>query len=903
MAKLREQFIAQLPEKMHAIAQQAGCIDLTSPTHSELLALHRLLHNLTGSAGTFGLHSLSDMARQTERLLDHLRNTEDKVEQQAIASALSVALQRMDKLARSAPDRHAPSLTAPKVMRPPKGKRSPLLYVVEDDSQQGQKLIGVLEEAGYCPRLLDGLSAFSAAMRADELPAAIIIDMVFPDGDLAGAEYIRQEREAYSGSFPPVVFLSVRQDLDARLAAYRSGAAHYLNKPVSSERLLRLLDEITQRVPPEPYRVLMVDDEPLILEAQASMLRAAGMQVSTLQDPRKTLEQMQTLDPEVLVLDFHMPEISGPELAALLREDERYHQLPIVFLSAELDPDWQSQALSLGGDDFLQKPVVPDYLINRVSSRAHRARELRAKQSEIQQLLYQREREHLALNQHAIVSIADSAGNITYVNDLFCDISGYCPEELLGKNHRLLKSGQHPDSLYKEMWATIVSGQTWFGEVCNRRKDGSLYWVESTITPFLDESGKPYQYVSIRTDISHAKAVEQELARLSQVASQTTNGVVITDMAGRVEWVNDGFTRISGYTLDDMLGRKPGELLQGPETDPCTLARIRAALERGEGFKADLVNYTNENKPYWIRIQCNPLRDNKGSLQGFMAIESDVTQEKEDAYQLAATLESTKDGILAVDASGKMLFMNLQFRQMWSMTEPMADSTSDEQLLAHAMTQLLDPEGFMQKVKVLYQSTEELDDLIELLDGRVFERHSKPLRRDGKSVGRLWSFHDITQRLRAEQAAEAAKERLRRGQLYANIGTWEWDIVTGELFWSERIAPLFGYPAGDLETSYVNFLAAVHPDDRQAVIDAVAACIENDAPYDIEHRVVWPDGTVRWLLERGAVQRDAEGNPLSMIGVVQDIDERKRAVQDLLIFRRVFDATEQGIGVTDAEGF
>ena len=82
---------------------------------------------------------------------------------------------------------------------------------------------------------------------------------------------------------------------------------------------------------------------------------------------------------------------------------------------------------------------------------------------------------------------------------------------------------------------------------------------------------------------------------------------------------------------------------------------------------------------------------------------------------------------------------------------------------------------------------------------------------------------------------------------------------------------------GELETSYDNFLAAIHPDDRQAVIDAVNACVERDVPYEIEHRVVWPDGTVRWLLERGAVVRDADGKPLQMLGVVQDIDDRKRA--------------------------
>ena len=136
---------------------------------------------------------------------------------------------------------------------------------------------------------------------------------------------------------------------------------------------------------------------------------------------------------------------------------------------------------------------------------------------------------------------------------------------------------------------------------------------------------------------------------------------------------------------------------------------------------------------------------------------------------------------------------------------------------------------------------------------------------------------DISRIKQQEEALRVRDERLRRSQIFANIGTWDWNIVTGELYWSERIAPLFGYPEGELETSYENFLKAVHPDDRQAVIDAVNACVERDVPYEIEHRVVWPDGQVRWLLERGAVTRDAEGRPLNMLGVVQDIDMRKRA--------------------------
>jgi PAS domain S-box-containing protein len=161
----------------------------------------------------------------------------------------------------------------------------------------------------------------------------------------------------------------------------------------------------------------------------------------------------------------------------------------------------------------------------------------------------------IALDHHAIISVTDKHGVITDANERFCLISGYTRDELIGRKHSILKSGRHNDHLYKALWETISLGRVWHGVICNRRKNGGVYWVQSTIVPICDDKGDIQQYISIRTDITDRVLAQEHSSHLSKVLDLTDQCVVMTDLYGRITYANHAVELMLGYTQASLQGQ------------------------------------------------------------------------------------------------------------------------------------------------------------------------------------------------------------------------------------------------------------------------------------------------------------------------------------------------------------
>ncbi len=504
------------------------------------------------------------------------------------------------------------------------------------------------------------------------------------------------------------------------------------------------------------------------------------------------------------------------------------------------------------------------------------------------------------LDDHAIVALTDPEGVIRYVNRSFCEISGYSETELIGQTHRILKSGQHPDSFYVGLWQTISSGEIWKGTICNRSKDGALYWVHSTIIPLLGLGGRRLGYLSVRTDVTRLISVERQLTQktreLQLLFDHSPIGLSWREVdehgnAG-VNHVNRRFCELIGLNPEEAADIRNVQRVTHPD-DWKRQDELNTEVYAGkrDSFVLEKRYLHPDGRIVWGILTVVVVRaPGSGRVTHHFAMLEDITARRFAEDELRRTearwrtyIQTASEILYALTPEGRVKFVS----QAWTakLGHPV------DEVIGTPFRDFIHPDdvglwdSFFARTLATGGDGEGIEYRTRHREGRWIWHAStgsaytdRDKRRAFFGVGR-----DISIRRQAQQELRTALARLEEMARIvdrspsvvvlwrAEGGSWPVEFVSASI-------RQFGYTPEDLTTRRLSFRDITHPDDRERVgaeVDAHAAAGHRE--YNQEYRIQCADGSVRWVDDHTIVRMNDKGEVTHHEGLISDVTARKAA--------------------------
>lgn len=385
LEKLKGEYKSQLPEKINQIAKDWHALN-ASWQHELMITLHRNVHTLIGTSGTFGFNNISKTARELEEHLKPLLTEKDEHFTAAteLVTQVEALLQKLTTL--SSPSLNATQAPADQKdfselakhlsQSVPSGTvaQDILIYYLDHETAAPELLLQNLMSYGFKSKHFRTLEQLLEAI-THKTPSLIIIDLHMPN---TSPEVVFERVSTFVKKGIKVFIFSGKDDFNSRLHSVRAGIHSYVTKPADIPSLVGMIRNHLNLNINKPTHILIVDDQVSVAEFYATILEQAGMKVTIETDPYEVLPIMKNYTPDLLLLDLNMPIVNGDELAAVIRQQEQYQTIPILFISGNAHPDKKTDLLEIGSDDLLSKGMAPEELVRNVKSRVDRAKILTA---------------------------------------------------------------------------------------------------------------------------------------------------------------------------------------------------------------------------------------------------------------------------------------------------------------------------------------------------------------------------------------------------------------------------------------------------------------------------------------------------------------------------------------------
>jgi CheY-like chemotaxis protein len=510
---LKEQYKKNLAQKKHSLKKTWAAILANDNVDSNLKELYLILHNLSGTGNTFGFNQVTEHARLLEYIVKTFQSDNFALNTEQI-DQLSILINNLfDVLDNPVETEYSATEHIGHI----NDGTQDLIYLVDDDSFFVNELSLQLTSAGYQVKGFSEPKQILESGKQDR-PSLIIMDMMFTNSDLEGAQIIEKYKQTIDSNVL-VVFISVWDDLDSRLRALRSGSDYYLLKPLDFEHLINVLEHVLTKKNKSPYRVLVVDDDEVILTYYKTVLTEAGIVAEGVTHPQQVLGIIKELEPELILLDVNMPYCNGIEMANIIRQFPKLISLPIIFLTTETSVNIKQSAWDLGADEYILKPISPKQLIQIVTSRTKRARQLKDISFELM--------ENKSRTNNIMETLHDVIWSADTKNWALSYISTSCVSVLGKTDAELTQSANWRDFVHLDDQTFVkqeiekLAHQDGL-EIVYRviGTDGSIRWVLENIQKVLSPRTKIPRFDGIIHDITSREIDKQHIKRRLKLESE-----------------------------------------------------------------------------------------------------------------------------------------------------------------------------------------------------------------------------------------------------------------------------------------------------------------------------------------------------------------------------------------------